>query len=142
MSWKRGVFTGWISIGRWSFLRGLWIGLVGPHPSPRACSGCSGEAFAGVEKRFDISSTCMYARRMATKTISIDLIAYNRLTAARLHPTDSFSQVIRGARWDSEAKSCSNLLTALQTMPTGDEAVLDYLEKAQQEDKSPDNPWA
>ena len=84
----------------------------------------------------------MYAPCIATKTISIDLIAYNRLTAARLHPTDSFSKVIRRARWDSEAKSCTNLLTALKTMPTGDEAVLDYLEKAQQEDKVPDNSWA
>ena len=119
MSWKRGVFTGWISIGRWSFLRGLWNGLVVPHPPP-------GPAPGAVEKRLDISGICMYALCMATKTISIDLIAYNRLTAARLHPTDSFSQVIRKARWDSEAKSCSNLLTALQTMPTGDEAVLVY----------------
>lgn len=36
---------------------------------------------------------------MATKTISLALDAYNRLRAARKHPRESFSSVLRRARW-------------------------------------------
>ena len=84
----------------------------------------------------------VYALCMATKTISIDMIAYQRLSAARLHPTDSFSRVIRRAHWDQEAKSCASLLSALPDMPKADPTVLDYLENAQSTDQAPDNPWA
>ncbi len=65
---------------------------------------------------------------MATKTISIDMKAYQRLADARLAPSDSFSQVIHRARWDTEGKSCASLLSALPAMPTADDQVLDYLE--------------
>jgi predicted CopG family antitoxin len=78
---------------------------------------------------------------MATKTISIDLKAYQRLAAARLSPADSFSKVIHRARWDSQRKTCASLLDSLETMPAADEAVLLHLEKAQQADQSPDNHW-
>ncbi len=79
---------------------------------------------------------------MATKTISIDLIAYERLTAARLGPRDSFSQVIRRAKWDQAPKTCSGLLSAMPGMPVADEEVLQYLDSAQQQDLPPDNPWS
>lgn len=84
----------------------------------------------------------MYALCMATKTISIDLKAYQRPVAARRHPTDSFSQVIHRARWQTEAKTCARLLSAPPDMPAADEAVLEYLEHAQQADQAPDSPWA
>jgi hypothetical protein len=79
---------------------------------------------------------------MATKTISIDLVAYERLKGARLSPKDSFSQVIRRAHWDQEAKTCGGLLASLQELPKADEAILRHLESAQLQDLPPDHPWA
>lgn len=79
---------------------------------------------------------------MATKTISIDLIAYERLNAARLGPRDSFSQVIRRARWDQAPKTCEALLSSLQGMPVADEDVIRHLDSAQQQDLPPDSPWS
>ena len=79
---------------------------------------------------------------MATKTISIDMEAYRRLTRARLSPKDSFSQVIHRARWDEQAKTCGGLLAALPHLPKVDDAVLDRLEAAQQADAPPDNSWS
>ena len=84
----------------------------------------------------------VYAACMATKTISIDLDAYHRLANARLHPKDSFSQVIKRAEWQQPAKTCKGLLSALETMPVADDDVLGRLEQAQKNDSPPDDPWA
>ncbi len=78
---------------------------------------------------------------MATKTISIDLVAYDRLNAARLGPRDSFSQVIRRAHWNENPKTCGGLLSALKGMPVADEEILERLESAQREDTPPDDSW-
>ncbi len=79
---------------------------------------------------------------MATKAISIDLVAYEKLNATRLNPRDSFSQVLRRAHWDQETKTCSSLLTALQGMPMADEEVIRNLDLAQRQDLPPDDPWS
>lgn len=79
---------------------------------------------------------------MATKTISIDLEAYERLSRARLSPKDSFSRVIKRAKWEMPAKTCGDLLESLASLPTADDEVLDRLERAQAEDEAPDQPWA
>ncbi len=79
---------------------------------------------------------------MASKTISVDLEAYRRLAQARLSPRESFSQVIRRARWDERAKTCGELLAALPTMPAADEAALARLEAAQRADAPPEDPWS
>lgn len=79
---------------------------------------------------------------MATKTISVDLEAYERLSRARLSPRDSFSRVIKRAKWEMPAKTCGDLLMSLATLPTVGDEVLDRLERAQAEDKAPDHPWA
>jgi predicted CopG family antitoxin len=79
---------------------------------------------------------------MATKTISVDLEAYEALTRAKLSPKDSFSQVIKRARWENRAKSCGDLLRALPSLPMADDDVLNRLEAAQQADAAPDHPWS
>lgn len=79
---------------------------------------------------------------MSTKTISIDLEAYERLSRARISPKDSFSRVIKRAKWETPAKTCGDLLQSLAGMPTADDDVLERLERAQAEDTSPDHPWA
>jgi predicted CopG family antitoxin len=84
----------------------------------------------------------VYAACMSTKTISIDLEAYERLSQARLSPKDSFSRVIKRAKWETTAKTCGDLLQSLTTMPPAGDDVLDRLERAQAEDQTPDHPWA
>jgi predicted CopG family antitoxin len=75
---------------------------------------------------------------MATKTISIDLEAYEALKRAKLSPKDSFSRVIKRARWEQTGETCGDLLAAVASMPVADDAVLDLLERAQKEDRAPD----
>lgn len=84
----------------------------------------------------------MYVACMARKNISIDTGAYQRLKDARLGPWESFSQVIRRARWNEERKTCGALLAALKDMPVADEEVIARLEEAQRADSPPNNPWA
>lgn len=79
---------------------------------------------------------------MATKTISIDMEAYEALRRARLSEKDSFSQVIKRAKWDAVRPTCGELLDAMATMPVVDEKTLRYWEKAQRDDEAPDDPWS
>lgn len=78
---------------------------------------------------------------MATKTISVDLEAYERLRRARLSPDESFSRVIKRARWRNELKTAAGLLMALEEAPPPDPAVLDRLDEAQRSDLPPEDPW-
>lgn len=78
---------------------------------------------------------------MATKTISIDLEAYERLRRARLAPDESFSRVIKRARWRDERKTAAGLLRALEDVPPPDPAVLDRLDEIQRTDLPPEDPW-
>lgn len=84
----------------------------------------------------------MYATCMASKTISIDLEAYEALRRAKLTAKDSFSQVIKRAKWDRLTKTCGDLLESLSVLPTASNEVLERLERAQSEDAAPDHPWA
>lgn len=51
---------------------------------------------------------------MATKTITIELDAYDALTRARLHPRESFSEVVRRARWDDKQHTARALLAFVE----------------------------
>jgi predicted CopG family antitoxin len=83
----------------------------------------------------------MYPCIMATKTISIDLEAYERLRAARRSPSESFSQVIKRAYWREEAPTAVGLLDALADLPAMDEDVLARLDEAQCADAPPEDRW-
>ena len=76
-----------------------------------------------------------------TKTISVDLDAYERLCCARVQPEESFSQVIKRAGWDPPPSTGAALLAALQHAPLVDEATLQHLEAAQREDAPPRDAW-
>lgn len=83
----------------------------------------------------------MYTCIMATKTISIDLEAYERLRAARRSPNESFSRVIKRARWRKEVPTAAALLEALVELPTVSDDVLMRLDEAQHADAPPEDPW-
>ncbi len=78
---------------------------------------------------------------MATKTITVDLEAYERLRRARLTPDESFSQVIKRAHWHDAPKTAAELLSALERAPTLDPAALDQLDKGTGADAPPEDPW-
>jgi len=78
---------------------------------------------------------------MATKTISIDLEAYERLRRARRSRSESFSMVIKRAVWPTPPKTAGALLEALDGAPLMDEDALARLEKAQADDRPPEDPW-
>lgn len=76
------------------------------------------------------------------KTISIDLGAYNLLSAARLSARESFSKVIKRNLWQRQPKTCAGLLAALPSLPAAEDDVLACLEAAQKADQPPDDPRA
>jgi predicted CopG family antitoxin len=76
---------------------------------------------------------------MATKTLSVDEEAYLRLTRAKREPKESFSAVIKRARWDNNRKRCGDLLSRASGRVSND--VLDYLDRAQVADAPPSDRW-
>ena len=78
---------------------------------------------------------------MATKTISIDIEAYERLRRARRARSESFSMVIKRATWPAPPRTAGALLKASAETPAMDGEVLDRLEAAQRSDAPPGDPW-
>jgi len=74
---------------------------------------------------------------MPSKTISVDLDAYERLRRARLRPGESFSRVIKRAQWVPPAATGAALLEHLEASDLLSDDTLDRLEKAQLEDHPP-----
>jgi predicted CopG family antitoxin len=83
-------------------------------------------------------NTCMITC-MATKTISLDLDAYEKLVDARITAKESFSSVIKRGVWSGETKTAQALLTLLEELPKLD--VLDDLDVDQKLDKPPRDKW-
>jgi predicted CopG family antitoxin len=83
-------------------------------------------------------SLCMYLC-MATKTLSVDEEAYRALVRARRQRGESFSQVIKRAKWEDGPKRCGTILD--RVTGTISEEVLDRLVEAQKNDFPPVDKW-
>lgn len=79
---------------------------------------------------------------MATKTISLEIDAYEKLRAAK-RPGESFSAVVRRATFGGEAPTGIELLAWLREGGGGlSDDDLDAVEEAMEADKPPEDPWA
>ena len=61
---------------------------------------------------------------MATKTISLELDAYDKLKKAKRSPRESFSSVVRRARWPEERSTGSEALEYLRRLTESQPGVL------------------
>jgi hypothetical protein len=78
---------------------------------------------------------------VATKTISVDLEAYERLRRARRGASESFSQVIKRATWPAAGFTAGELLSALGGARPTEEPVLERLERGQKGDLKGVDAW-
>ena len=78
---------------------------------------------------------------MAVKTITIDMEAYERLARARLDAGESFSRVIKRARWEESAATGRAWAEGFRSFPQSPREALDAIEANQKSDLPPDNPW-
>ena len=76
---------------------------------------------------------------MSTKTLSVDEEAYLHLVRAKKDAKESFSKVIKRARWPESSRTCESLLARAKGQVR--EEILDQLDRAQQEDAPPAEPW-
>jgi hypothetical protein len=79
---------------------------------------------------------------MGTKTITLELDAYEKLCAAK-KPGESFSEVVRRAEFPVSPLTGEKYLAYLSAGGSGvSEEYLDAVEKAIRYDPPPDDPWA
>jgi hypothetical protein len=83
---------------------------------------------------------------MATKTISLELDAYERLRSSKRTPKESFSAVVRRAEWHDLPPTAGDILADLrirmkhpETLP--DEGTLDALDHAQEAPQRSPSKW-
>jgi predicted CopG family antitoxin len=83
---------------------------------------------------------------MATKTISLEIDAYDRLKRARRFPSESFSSVVRRAVFPGDSLTGADLLARMadwrkEGRALLTEAELDRLDEAQRDARSSDSHW-
>ena len=79
---------------------------------------------------------------MATKTISLVIVAYERLKASK-KPGESFSEVVRRAHFVDDVSTGKDLLEWMREGGSGvSKSYLDEVEEAEKNDLPPDDPWA
>ena len=79
---------------------------------------------------------------MATKTITLEIDAYEKLRLAKL-PGESFTEVVRRARFEESATTGADLQRYFRSGGSGvSEAYLDAVEAADKNDPPPNDPWA
>ena len=83
----------------------------------------------------------MYYSCMATKTITLELDAYEKLRAAK-RGRESFSSVVRRVVIPGASKSGAEVIAYLRSEgPFFREAELDAMEQAAAGDRPSENPW-
>ena len=79
---------------------------------------------------------------MPTRTISVTLDAYDKLSRARRYPSESFTQVIMRASWPEDTITAAELLSRLNSGPAPFTADgLDAVDRAKAEQRAPENKW-
>ncbi len=78
---------------------------------------------------------------MATKTISLEIDAYERLKAAKRRSRESFSEVVRRAVWPDSPITAGRLLEIWSSILDGEALDLEAIEDADRDDKEPADPW-
>ncbi len=79
---------------------------------------------------------------MATKTITLEIDAYEKLRSSKL-AGESFSEVVRRADIADEPLTCASLRNYLKKGGAGvNEKHLKRVKKVARHDPIPDNPWA
>jgi hypothetical protein len=79
---------------------------------------------------------------MATKTITLELDAYEKLRLAK-RPGESFTEVVRRSRFEEVSATGTGLRKYLRGGGAGvSETYLNAIEAADKNDRPPDDPWA
>ena len=82
---------------------------------------------------------------MATKTITVEIEAYNKLVAARRTAKESFSQVIYRASWPKSGATGDAILRHIDQLAADgkllDDDSLAALDDLQQQDPPPEDRW-
>lgn len=82
----------------------------------------------------------VYYSCMATKTITLEVDAYERLKAAK-RPGESFSAVVRRAVFRDEPPTGAELLDVYRSRRRVAERYLDSVAEAADHDAPPEDPW-